>query len=298
MISQFTFKLDEIHLSQQDRNGVVIFFSALIHVVLIMGLGFSYTINDKQPHSNRSIDTVLVNAKTNETVDDSELFAQASQQGGGIIESDQPTRSPLPLLNNSETRLTQNSGGQTDPTKHLQKEFIVVLTDDSIFLNSGKEEFFKTPDEKNDDNQLEQSEASISSKIAAEFDTKLNLGSTDIRQKFISSRTREHKYASYMESWRAKVELVGNTNYPEIAREQKLSGNLVINVSIQSDGSILSLDVIRSSGQKILDDAALRIVMMAAPFDSFPEDIQAEADVIHITRTWQFLHNSTLIGNE
>ena len=180
----------------------------------------------------------------------------------------------------------------------MLKEFIVVLTDDSVFLDTGQKPANNDQRENDINNSLDKVQASISSKIAAEFDSRLNLGGADIRQKYISSRTREHKYASYMESWRAKVELVGNTNYPEIAREQKLSGNLVVNVSIKADGSILHLDVIRSSGQKVLDDAAIRIVKMAAPFAPFPDEILAEADIIHITRTWQFMHNSTLIRNE
>ena len=137
----------------------------------------------------------------------------------------------------------------------------------------------------------------LNSPLSAEFDTSLSLGGSVVRQKFISSRTREHKYASYMEAWRAQVEQVGNINYPEEARSRRLSGHLVLNVAINADGSIRELKVVRSSGQKVLDDAAVRIVMMAAPFDPFTDEIRAEADVIHITRTWQFLHNSTLIRN-
>ena len=100
-----------------------------------------------------------------------------------------------------------------------------------------------------------------------------------------------------MESWRAQVEQVGNLNYPEAARARRLSGDLVLSVSILPDGTIREISVVRSSGQKILDDAAVRIVNMAAPFDPFPEEIRRQTDLIHITRTWQFLHNSALIRN-
>ena len=140
-------------------------------------------------------------------------------------------------------------------------------------------------------------EAMLNNPLSAELNQQLNLGRRIDRQKFISSRTKEHKYAAYMESWRSKVEQVGNLNYPEVAKQKQLSGSLVLNVAINSDGSVAQISVVRSSGQKILDDAAVRIVSMAAPYEPFSDEILKEVDTIHITRTWQFLHNNTLIKN-
>ena len=112
------------------------------------------------------------------------------------------------------------------------------------------------------------------------------------KRKFISASTREYKYAAYMEAWRAKVERVGNLNYPEQARKRKLTGSLVLAVALNPDGSINDIIVRRSSGHKLLDDAAIRIVRLAAPFSPFPDAILKETDILHITRTWQFLNNS------
>ena len=92
-----------------------------------------------------------------------------------------------------------------------------------------------------------------------------------------------------MEAWRAKVERVGNLNYPEEARRRKLAGQLVLDVALNPDGKINQITIRRSSGHKVLDDAAIRIVELAAPYAPFPEEIRAETDVLHITRTWQFL---------
>ena len=116
------------------------------------------------------------------------------------------------------------------------------------------------------------------------------------KQKFISAKTQEYKYASYMEAWRAKVERIGNLNYPDEAKRRNLSGSLILDVALNPDGSITEdgITVRRSSGEKILDDAAIRIVRLAAPYAPFPQDIRKETDILHITRTWQFLRDHRL----
>ncbi|MGB5737204.1 MAG: energy transducer TonB, partial [Thiohalocapsa sp.] len=114
------------------------------------------------------------------------------------------------------------------------------------------------------------------------------------RRKAISTSTREYRYAAYMEAWRRKVERIGNLNYPEEARRQGLYGNLLLHVSVRADGSLEGIRVVRSSGQEVLDQAAMRIVELAAPFAPFPPDIAAETDLLDITRTWQFQRNNQL----
>nr|MCU0937331.1 energy transducer TonB [Gammaproteobacteria bacterium] len=79
--------------------------------------------------------------------------------------------------------------------------------------------------------------------------------------------------------WRAKVERVGNLNYPDEARRQKLSGSLLLDVSVNTDGTVNEIQLRRSSGHKVLDDAAIRIVRLAAPFPPFPKDIEQEVDM-------------------
>jgi protein TonB len=91
-----------------------------------------------------------------------------------------------------------------------------------------------------------------------------------------------------MDAWRAKVESVGNFNYPSEAKRRHLTGNLLLDVALNADGSINEIAIRRSSGQKILDDAAIRIVELAAPFAPFPPEIRSELDILHITRTWKF----------
>lgn len=126
--------------------------------------------------------------------------------------------------------------------------------------------------------------------LSAEIKRKLQAKAERPRRKFISASTKEFKYASYMEAWRSKVERVGNLNYPEEARRRGLTGSLILDVAIKADGAVEDITIRRSSGNKILDDAAIRIVNLAAPFAPFPENIRKETDILHITRTWQFMH--------
>jgi protein TonB len=114
------------------------------------------------------------------------------------------------------------------------------------------------------------------------------------KSKFISSRTREFKYASYMRDWVQKVERVGELNYPDSARRQRLSGKLIVQVALYPDGSVREITIRKPSGHKILDDAAVRIVKLAAPFAPFPDDIKNETDVLYITRTWVFTSGNRL----
>ena len=95
-----------------------------------------------------------------------------------------------------------------------------------------------------------------------------------------------------MEAWRAKVERVGNINYPYEARKKHLSGKLLLDVAILPDGTVQKITIRRSSGKKILDEAAVRIVELAAPFAPLPESITREVDILHITRTWNFVNDS------
>ena len=127
--------------------------------------------------------------------------------------------------------------------------------------------------------------------LNAELQQRLDSRAKRPRRKYISANTREYLYAAYMEAWRAKVERVGNINYPDEARRRQLSGALLLDVALNPDGSVQEITVRRSSGHKVLDDAAVRIVKLAAPFARFPPDILKEVDILHVTRTWKFLNS-------
>jgi protein TonB len=130
--------------------------------------------------------------------------------------------------------------------------------------------------------------------LSASIERRLEASAQRPRRKFISANTREYKFASYMEAWRAKVERVGNLNYPEEARRRHLAGHLILEVVLRQDGSVEEIVLRRSSGHAALDDAAIRIVKLASPFAPFPDTFRDEVDRLHITRTWRFMNNYRL----
>jgi periplasmic protein TonB len=117
------------------------------------------------------------------------------------------------------------------------------------------------------------------------------------RRRFVGARTQEFRFARYVEDWRHKIERVGELNYPQAARDQRAYGSLVVTVSIRSDGSLEKFEIHRPSGQKILDEAARRIVDLAAPFAPFPPEIAKDTDVLSITRTWTFTRADRLVAD-
>ena len=134
-------------------------------------------------------------------------------------------------------------------------------------------------------------------RLTAELDRRTVSASRQDRRKAVNASTQEYRYAAYLEAWRSKVEKIGNLNYPDEAKRKKLYGNLLMHVAVRADGSVERIRVVRSSGHKLLDDAAVRIVRMAAPFAPFPPEIRKEVDVLDITRTWQFLDGNTLFSS-
>src|SRR5690606_4490995 len=138
------------------------------------------------------------------------------------------------------------------------------------------------PGERNIDREL------AMARLAAEIHRDQERYAKRPNRKFVSASTREYEYASWLRAWVDRVERIGNLNYPDEARRRRLSGQVVISVAIRRDGSVERAEVVDSSGQPLLDQAALRIVRLAEPYPALPvtgEDV----DILHVTRTWQFL---------
>ena len=134
-------------------------------------------------------------------------------------------------------------------------------------------------------------------RLSAEVSERVNAYAKRPRLKTISASTREYVYASYMEAWRRKVERIGNLNYPDEAKKHKIYGNLMLDVALNPDGSLRDVKLLRSSGHKILDDAAIRIVRLGAPYSPFSKEMREQTDILHIIRTWQFLSTNQLFSS-
>ena len=135
--------------------------------------------------------------------------------------------------------------------------------------------------------------------VSAEVDAKPEANAKPLRRKVIDDTTiaQEPKYAAYLRAWSKKIERIGALNYPDEAKRQKLNGTLVLRVSLWPNGTIHEIALLRSSGYKILDEAAIRTVRMAAPFAPFPKDIAGEIDILDIVRTWRFVGDVQSFSN-
>ncbi|GMR19823.1 MAG: energy transducer TonB [Gammaproteobacteria bacterium] len=286
-----------LELEDNDRIGLTFFGSFLAHMVIILGITFTL------PHLRElqglpTMEITLVQTHSNQTPDNPDYLAQANQDGGGNDEKRDIARNPLPITEVGEkSRTLPAHRSQPQPHISTPKEQTKLLTQDQAQQKISQPD--PRPKKKTPRTQPARPGITRPSQRDAER-TRLNAEISRFwqeyqqqpKRKFLNARTREYKYAAYMEAWRAKVERVGNLNYPEAARQQHLTGTLVLDVALKPDGNIHSLEIMRSSGQKLLDDAAMRIVSLSAPFAPFPSNIRSETDILHITRTWKFNQGS------
>ena len=133
-------------------------------------------------------------------------------------------------------------------------------------------------------------------KILLDYQAHADMSQAHLQEKVIDSSTREYVYATYMDSWRRKVENEGNRHYPAEARRRNLNGSLILDVALRADGSVYRVEVQRSSGIALLDQAAKKIVYQAAPYSPFPPNIQRKIKILHIIRTWNFSNNLSTDG--
>jgi len=131
-------------------------------------------------------------------------------------------------------------------------------------------------------------------RLQAEIDRQQELTAKRPRKKFLTARTHESSSAKYMHSWVEKVERIGNLNYPDAVRRNRLSGAVVMTVGVFKNGSIESIAIDVSSGEQLLDDAAKRIVRLASPFNPLSGKLREETDILYITRTWDFQNSNSV----
>ena len=286
-----------------DRFGLALCLAIISHAIVVLGVTF--TQEDILPPRYDAMEIILVQ-QSSEAPDEAKRLAQASLEGGGDTDEDVTPATPLPSpFPDNVAELTTPPSTQPleqaspDPGKTLITSTAgsaEVVTTATSSRTSDPVESTEKIEEPQPRRELPTATALLTNSLkmaalSAEIERKLEMRAQRPRRKYISASTQEFKYAAYMEAWRAKVERIGNLNYPDAARRQSLSGSLILDVALNKDGSINDIIVRKSSGHKILDDASIRIVNLAAPYAPFPENILSETDILHITRTWQFINN-------
>ena len=293
---------------------VAIWISIAIHAT-ILTIHFQPELKKIADHLP-SLSVVLVNAKTKTAPEKAEALAQANSDRGGNTDDNRIMKTALPALKDKaaevklQPRAQQNSAAKSAKVKAqeareqkrvdaLEKQAQELMTQlNSVkkiqskpILNAASAEP-EEGDQKANIKALNHADLTAMAlemdRLEAQIAKQQSNYEKRPKRKNIGARTKEYRFALYVESWRQKVERIGNMNYPEAAKAQKLYGQLQMTVSIKADGSLEGVEINKSSGSKILDEAAKRIVELAAPYARFPEDIKKDTDILSITRTWTF----------
>ena len=256
--------------------------------VILLSLHFELPKLFKQAVPTPPLEVSLVNAKTQSKPSKADFLAQANLDGGGNTDARRRLSSPLPraVMDAQQTQIAA-AKEQVESLERQTRELLQQLKAKNLATTDRDAKESKRTDTANTFQELSAKALELQrleAQIAREFDTYQQRP----KKKHIGARATEYRFARYVEDWRQKVERVGNANYPEVARAQKLYGSLVLTVGIKADGRIESIEVDRGSGKKILDASALKIVELAGPYAPFPPDIRNDTDIIYITRTWSF----------
>lgn len=272
--------------------------SVILHALLLLELGLTIALPRVRPDLTSTLDVVLLQRPSAQSPKRADYLADANQTGAVPKQKEQarPTR---------QTPQPASMAKEQTPSPHPAHEKPKLKPERAV-RPSPKHQPVREEPRSAPPTAAPEVEPSPLPSAAQLINSGLKMASIDSapagalahdhlpREKFVSARTREHKYAAYMDAWRIKVEAIGNLNYPEEARRQGLTGELVLDVTLRQDGSVKYMTVLRSSGSSILDEAALRIVRLAAPFAPFPEAIKGETDFLHIIRTWRFERGNRL----
>ncbi len=272
-----------------DRLGLTLFLSVALHAIVILGIGFHGVLAQGRDPTPR-LDVILVQGHSPAAPKRPDYLAQANQDGGGNVARRVRPRRPIagtsPLPRPGVAPVATAPAPAAPSARHPRR----VLT-----ASASPRQVDSATDRPKQPRTTTPSAAELVSRslriasLTAELDRSFEAYARRPRQTYISARTQAYKYASYMEAWVAKVERIGNLNFPDAAARRGLTGTLLLDVALLPDGSVKKITLLRSSGHPVLDQAAIRIVRLCAPFAPFPADIRKDTDILHITRTWQFL---------
>lgn len=301
---------------------VAIWFSVTAHIVL---LAVKFEPELKQIMNRLPpLEVVLVNAKTEKAPDHAEHIAQANLDRGGNTDENRQAKSMLPMLPNkqADAKLQAKKASRTaaksvqvkaeaeqaeQRVAALENQAKTLLTQ----LNAERPVDYqatltaktrKIESQQSTENVLEKPfnrEALLAAsleidRLEAQIAKQQEQYQKRPKRRFLGARTKAVDDALYLEAWRQKVERIGNMNYPAAASNQKIYGRLQLTVSIRAEGTVEDITIDRSSGSKVLDDAAINIVKLAAPYAKFSEEMRKTTDILGITRTWTFTNEGAI----
>ena len=270
-----------------DRLGFTLFLAAIIHLALILGVSFGFS---DPAQLSKSLEITLASFKSDKAPEQADYLAQENQQGSGTLEhkAAPKTTEQAPFQDQEVHQVSTPSA--PPPAKKETSQQAALVTNSPQPEQAPVKQQDKTPPAPIqpiagfDSTQLSTAIASLEAEISQVAQSHAKRPKI---QRLNAASTMRDKGAWYKDEWRKKVERVGNLNYPAEARHKKIYGSLRLMVSINRDGTLNEVLILQSSGQPILDQAALRIVRLAAPYSPFTGDLN-EFDRLEIIRTWRF----------
>ncbi len=273
-----------------DRLVSTLFVATLAHGVVILGVSFSFLLPQPAPET-MNLEVVLVQgADTTREPDDPEYLAQQNQLGAGSTdERERPATAP------ANTPSMQNEGQVEGDALESEARGQEAQPQETLVSRSPSDAAVESvpwavPDPSR---RLTTARLMLASEDSAAALDKvrrsLKAQGKDPDEDIITVNARANQFATYVSYWQSHTEQVGTLNFPDDVRRKGLTGSLLLEVAINADGSIREIRILRSSNEKLLDQAALRILRIAAPFDPFPEEIRKDYDVLRFVYEWQFL---------
>lgn len=260
--------------------------ASLVFHAIFLSLHFSLPDRLARVAQN-TLEVVLVNAKSAKKPVKAQAKAQANLDGGGNTDEDRRAKTPLPSSRKAQPGDSLVEAQRRVQALEAQQQKLLTRAKGSRTIQAEARPSEAQPEQDNVRGiDLAQSAMAIA-RMEAQIERQVEEYNKRPRKKEFSPRTAEAVEAMYVEGWRQKVERVGNLNYPEAAKG-RLYGSLVLYVEIRADGGIERVEVARSSGHKVLDDAAMRIVRLAAPYGAFPPEMKKNMDILMLARTWVF----------
>jgi protein TonB len=274
---------------RQDRVlGAAIGLSLALHAGLL-SVHFKFPDSLGWKRSSAPLEVVLVNARTKERPAKADVLAQANLNRGGTVDERRRAKTPLPVTEPRDPGKDLADAQRRQRSLEAEQQELVAqarAAQTRVPAPSPTQPGVEEPGAQPSGRDLADL-ALAAMRLQAQIDRQIEEYQKRPRKKFIGANAAEYRFAQYEEDWRAKVERVGTLNYPAEARG-RIYGNLRLTVTIRPDGSVESIELDRSSGLKVLDAAAFKIVRMATPFAAFPPDIKRDTDLLVITRTWFF----------
>ncbi|NVJ50259.1 MAG: energy transducer TonB [Gammaproteobacteria bacterium] len=288
MIENGLLKQQGPEIRESDRLTFAAIIAVAFHAMLFFGIVFTLPEKKTQPASP-VMQVVLAQYHAVEKPEKADFIGQDNQQGGGDQELLQnPTTTELAKIPDP-TKQASLSAAQSSISEPLQPnpEVLTGLNDTTVFLQEQKDAPEQTEQPLMDTATLIQKSYELSG-LNAQLDQQQQLASKNLRKRQVSAAIHRSSDALYLDTWRRRIEEVGNQNYPSLAKQKKIYGELVLKVAVNADGTIRDISVMDSSGHQVLDQAAIQIVRQSAPFAPFDEVMKKDTDVLEIVRLWRF----------